>query len=370
VQALAHRIAPDLEAIAAVDAARELNARLTGARATQKERRTLERQRDDERKKLRSATEALNAANHHLEAMCQEAQCSTPQELRDVFERSARRKKFEADIRVREEQILTHSAGATVEEMIAQAGLIDPDTLGPAIEKHEQEIAALRKQLSELDELIGSERNELARMTGSSAAAEAADKAESLLAHLHTVVHEYAALRLASVVLQKAIERFREKSQGTVLERASRIFAGLTLGSFAGLRIDYDDEGNPILVGIRPENAQTVGVAGMSDGSCDQLYLALRLAALESWLDSHEPIPFIVDDILHKFDNDRAAAALTALANLSRRTQVIFFTHHEHLVAMAEKCLTRDVLFVHRLPEHHSAGSLPPPRLPGWSEGS
>src|SRR2546421_621889 len=79
-----------------------------------------------------------------------------------------------------------------------------------------------------------------------------AETAESLLSNLHTTVHEYAALRLAEVVLQMGIERYREKSQGTVLQRASWIFAELTLRSFAGLRVDYDDNGEPILVGIRP----------------------------------------------------------------------------------------------------------------------
>ena len=36
------------------------------------------------------------------------------------------------------------------------------------------------------------------------------------------------------------------------------------------------------------------------------------------------------DDILVNFDNARALAALKALAELSTRTQVLFFTHHEH----------------------------------------
>jgi len=99
----------------------------------------------------------------------------------------------------------------------------------------------------------------------------------------------------------------------------------------------------------------------MSDGSCDQLYLALRLASLEAYLDTHEPMPFIVDDILLNFDNDRAVAALKALAELSRHTQVIFFTHHEHLVEIAKKCLEKDVLFMHQLP----SGT---PRIAGQEE--
>jgi hypothetical protein len=41
----------------------------------------------------------------------------------------------------------------------------------------------------------------------------------------------------------------------------------------------------------------------MSDGSRDQLYLALRLATLEQHLDQAEPMPFVVDDILIGFDD-------------------------------------------------------------------
>jgi uncharacterized protein YhaN len=60
-------------------------------------------------------------------------------------------------------------------------------------------------------------------------------------------------------------------------------------------------------------------------------------------------MPFIVDDILIKFDDTRAAAALQALAELSRRTQVIFFTHHRHLVDLATKNLAGSILIEHRL---------------------
>ena len=93
----------------------------------------------------------------------------------------------------------------------------------------------------------------------------------------------------------------------------------------------------------------------MSNGSHDQLYLALRLASLESWLQTHEPIPFVVDDILLNFDDPRALAALRALAELSQQTQVLFFTHHRHLVELAEANLPASVLFVHELPSGTAA---------------
>ena len=74
----------------------------------------------------------------------------------------------------------------------------------------------------------------------------------------------------------------------------------------------------------------------MSDGACDQLYLALRIATLEHWFEHHEPVPFIIDDVLLSFDDDRAQSALVALAQLSKKTQIVFFTHHDHLVTIAK----------------------------------
>jgi len=44
------------------------------------------------------------------------------------------------------------------------------------------------------------------------------------------------------------------------------------------------------------------------------------------------------------FDDDRATTALRALARLSERTQVIFFTHHEHLVQIARDTLDNGIL--------------------------
>ena len=129
---------------------------------------------------------------------------------------------------------------------------------------------------------------------------------------------------------------------------ASELFAALTGSSFTRLQIDDDGDGSSLLKGVRPDG-RLVGIDAMSDGSHDQLYLALRLASLESWLQSHEPVPFVVDDILLNFDDVRATAALAALAGLSRQTQVLFFTHHRHIVDLARAHLPPDVVFVHEL---------------------
>ena len=131
---------------------------------------------------------------------------------------------------------------------------------------------------------------------------------------------------------------------------APALFAALTLGSFRGLRVEYDEHDQPLLQAVRPGGAEAVGIRGLSLGTADQLYLALRLASLETALDSRGPVPLIADDILIQFDDGRTAAALQLLAGLSDRTQIILFTHHEHVCDLARSILHPDRLFIHRLP--------------------
>lgn len=185
-------------------------------------------------------------------------------------------------------------------------------------------------------------------MDGSARAVELAEDAQTILAKLETDVERYVHLRLASTVLAQAIERYREKHQGPILKRTNELFAHLTFNSFEGVRADFDDHDNPVLVGVRM-GSEEVKVEGMSDGTTDQLYLALRLASLETYLKNNEPMPFIVDDILIRFDDKRATAALQVLAELSTKTQVIFFTHHQHLVELAETNIDSSILFKHSL---------------------
>ena len=80
-------------------------------------------------------------------------------------------------------------------------------------------------------------------------------------------------------------------------------------------------------------------MSGMSSGTADQLYLALRVAAIEDYLDRSDALPFIADDLFVNFDDRRAGAGFRALGELARKTQVLFFTHHAHLLDIAREAL-------------------------------
>ena len=236
--------------------------------------------------------------------MCREAGCAEPDELPQAERAAEAARRLDETLADLDDQLLGLAAGNTIDEFIAQAEAVPADDLPGQLGQLRGQIEDLDTQRTNLSESIGSEEHRLESMQGSTEALDAAEEVQELLARLEGDVEQYARLRLASAVLRAAVERYRQKNEAPVLQRASALFRRLTLGSFERLAADCDEQGEKLLRGLRSGNGTTtVALAGMSEGTCDQLYLALRLASLESYFESHEPMPFIVDDVLVSFDN-------------------------------------------------------------------
>ena len=62
-------------------------------------------------------------------------------------------------------------------------------------------------------------------------------------------------------------------------------------------------------------------------------------------------MPLLVDDALVNFDDDRARAALKLFEDLANKTQVLFFTHHRHMVELARKSIDDGALHYQELIE-------------------
>jgi len=90
-------------------------------------------------------------------------------------------------------------------------------------------------------------------------------------------------------------------------------------------------------------------VAALSEGTADQLYLALRLAALEVQRSPDRLMPLVLDDVFMTADDERAANMFKALDKFSAQCQVLVFTHHRHLMDIAERSVTAGSLRTHRL---------------------
>lgn len=178
-------------------------------------------------------------------------------------------------------------------------------------------------------------QDEFSKIAGQDDAAKAESKRQDALLGMGEAVDEYVRITIGAKLLKWAVDRYREDKQEPLLKRASELFAQLTLGEYPKLAVDY--EADPVTLTARKADGTLVAITGLSTGTEDQLYLALRLAALELHLVSATPMPFIADDIFINWDDDRASAGFGALAQLATKAQVIVLLHHTHLIEVARK---------------------------------
>ncbi|MEO1857258.1 MAG: AAA family ATPase [Rubritalea sp.] len=191
--------------------------------------------------------------------------------------------------------------------------------------------------LKALDELR--QQQHILEQASDTSAAHKQDAANAL-SLLVTDTERFIRLQYAISFLRDQVESFRKKSQGPMMEKTSHYFSALTSNRYSGVAAQLDDKGKPQLISLRRQgdSIQEIHTAGLSEGTADQLYLSLRLAAIDLHLDKHTPIPLILDDLLMTFDDERTRALLPVLAELSKKTQILIFTHHSHLSKLANDC--------------------------------
>ena len=349
VRLLVQQIAPELAGVESQQAVTELKHRL--GRAVQ-EQAIVQREREEleslERELLATGA-ALRSCDEHLAAMRHTAHCETREALLEAERRSTSCTTLKNRLFELETRLARIAGGVPLASLEAEAEAVDPDELPGRIQQLHKEITTqLNPEIQQLSESVGRKKSEFERMDGSGKAAELADALQHSITKIRRLTDRYLRIKLAEKILRDETERYRTENEAPLLKIASRYFAELTIGSFTALRTDSDDHGNLILIGVRPDGVR-LHVDAMSSGTRDQLYLALRLATLEWRLASHEPMPFIVDDILINFDDQRSRATIKALADLGEKSQVILFTHHQKIVEVAGEPEFAGRVFVHQL---------------------
>ncbi len=328
--------------------AQELYQRLQSARTAIQTRDTLREQIELSKQRMAEAQSQQQACEAVLKQLCMEANCESPDQLPEIEQVARRRAELEGDLRELENQLSILAGDNDLAEFIRQAGQQQPGPLENQIAECEVAMKELRERQSEWQQEIGAIQHELRRIDGSGRASELVQTIQFTAGELARDCEEFARAKVASIMLRRAIDHYRTAHQSPILQHANKYFRQLTCESYRELRPDYDAKGRSTLFGIRA-GGEAVPAANMSDGTADALYLALRLASLEYQIGLSKPIPLVIDDCLIQLDDDRASAALQAFSDLSETTQVILFTHHQHVVDLARNQLRQGDFHLHRL---------------------
>ena len=136
------------------------------------------------------------------------------------------------------------------------------------------------------------------------------------IAHLEDT---YTALTIAQETLMQARSELQRRFAPRITRRAQQLLSAMTDGRYQSLTMGED-------FSLRASAGQEDvlhDALWRSDGTIDQLYLALRLAVAEELTPE---APLILDDALVRFDDTRMAAALNILRKMAGTKQVICFT--------------------------------------------
>ena len=129
----------------------------------------------------------------------------------------------------------------------------------------------------------------------------------------------YSALELAQKTLLDASDQLQRRFAPRITEQTRQLFASLTQGRYDRLQLQQD-----LTVNAAADADTTVrSIQWRSEGTVDQLYLALRLAVARELTPAS---PLVLDDALVRFDDQRHAAAMEILQEEAVQKQILLFT--------------------------------------------
>ena len=331
------RLSPDLERHAPTAAIRALAEACGEARDAEARRVTVTAEVERATASRDNAVSRADTAAARLDERMAELESAAEGDFAAMLERLAERDRLHETLRERRDLFQRLAAGHDAEEIEDALATFDPAEADVAREAIEREMRACEDEGQELHAELDREHRRIEEHGAAGNVERHAFERAGAMADMRQAARDWLVRRAAIHMMRRAVETQAAERSGPLLARAGALFAGLTCGRFSHVEQDLSQVSNPRIVARRP-NGETVPVEGLSEGSRDQLYLALRLATLEAHARDAEPMPFIGDDLFHTFDDERTRAGIEVMAAVEG-VQPILFTHHRAVVDAAKAAL-------------------------------
>ena len=192
----------------------------------------------------------------------------------------------------------------------------EPDQLSFTAEETERLLSDAAVEAGSLHKRLGQCQG---RMEALGSAALLREQLQKVNARIDRLEKIHDATILAQQTLEQARQELQRRFAPRISQRAQELVGKLTGGRYQRLLLDQE-----LSVSTAAEGEDTLRSAlWRSEGTADQMYLALRLAVAEELTPD---APLILDDAFVRFDDDRLKAALNILNHTGESKQVILFT--------------------------------------------
>lgn len=228
--------------------------------------------------------------------------------------------------------------GSDLQDVVERLSGHDEVTVGQAVQDAQ---ARDQEARHDADQVLGEltlERQRLKDLEEAAGAAEAEAAVAAQQAEVARLAEAWAVLALQRKLLEDVLENIGSGDTRPLLDHAGRLLEELTEGRWVALRAEDDGASRKLQV-IRADNTPC-DPSQLSEGTADQVFFALRLAAVAELHDERMragevALPLVLDDVLMAFDEERVRRALKILPSLAPGLQIIVFTHHQHVADAA-----------------------------------
>lgn len=191
-----------------------------------------------------------------------------------------------------------------------------PDTLSQTEEETARQLTQYAVEQQRLQNRLGQYQGRMESLGSREINEKQLQKVRNRISRLEDT---YSALLIAQEALAAARGELQRRFAPRITKRAQQMLARMTDGRYQSVTMQDD-----FTLQTSADREDILRDAlWRSDGTLDQLYLALRLAVAEELTPN---APLILDDVLVRFDDQRMGAAVKILRDLAENRQVILFT--------------------------------------------
>lgn len=138
---------------------------------------------------------------------------------------------------------------------------------------------------------------------------------------------KWASIQMVKQVIKNKLERHKKIELPRLLETAGEFFHPLTDGSYQTIYFSETDDS----IMVMHRDGTVYHAEELSQGTCEQLYTAIRFALAVTRQDGSK-LPFQLDDSFVHFDQARLKRVLHVLYDLTEDgRQILYFTCHDHV---------------------------------------
>ena len=221
-------------------------------------------------------------------------------------------------------EIIERYSNYLTKDFMEDALSIDFYDLEKEIDRRENRINTIKFKIQSLEndsKLVNQKLENLSKIEEELLACE--EEKEELLS-LNT------SYNIAKECMEKAYEMMKQNISPRFTQNLGDIISKVSEGRYKNVVLN-DEEGLTVEV----QNGSYMPAYRLSTGTIDQMYLSLRLSALNEI--SNESLPIILDEALAYFDDDRIANILKYLKTNFENNQIILFTCSNREVEILKK---------------------------------